>query len=173
MEVRDFFRLLLKLFGLYLFLANLFALPGYLPFLISDPGGILEVIGYVSIGLAMLCLFLYLVFTPDKIINALKLHKGFSESRIDFEKLDGAAILKLGVILISGILFVSNVPALLIDLYRLMNAKSPQYNGVPLSTHDYIGFVTRILNVLVAIVLITNIGSVTRFLLRKQQVPID
>jgi len=110
MTKRDFFRILIKVFGLYSLITVLFTtLPSNLSIIIYD----LEIAGiiYMLIILALIALiFLFLIRKPDAIIHLLKLDKGFDEERIYFEKLNAENIVKLAAIIIGGLLLIRNIP---------------------------------------------------------------
>jgi len=56
---------------------------------------------------------MFLIYKPDKIIDWLKLDKGFDDDRIDFQNFNNTNILKLAVIVIGGIMLIKNIPAFL------------------------------------------------------------
>lgn len=126
MTKRDFFIVLLKIFGLY-WLSNI--LFTFLPSSISviqyglDITSTLWLIFNVVLYLGLTYLFLV---KADKLSNFLKLEKGFDEERIDFGQLKLMALIKFAVILIGGYLFLFNLPYFLGDTFFAFYSKVPK-----------------------------------------------
>lgn len=110
MTNRDFFRLMIKLFGLYQFLLVVFTfLPTNLQLLFNN---FFSISSFVSIALlTFFTLGVYYLFikNPDVIINFFKLDKGFDQYKITVANLSSDTILQIGVVLIGGFLIVDNV----------------------------------------------------------------
>ncbi|MDQ3110867.1 MAG: hypothetical protein M3R17_13320 [Bacteroidota bacterium] len=119
---KDFFRLILKLFGLYALVICLFT---FLPGTITQLWGFGELTGLL-LGLCILAipvlLFLLLLFRHDIIIRWLRLDQGFDEERINFGDLSSANILKLGSIITGGFLIIDSIPLLLNDTLFIFKA---------------------------------------------------
>lgn len=110
MTNRDFFRLMIKLFGLYQFLLVVFTfLPTNLQLLFNN---FFSISSFVSIALlTFFTLGVYYLFikNPDVIINFFKLDRGFDQYKITVANLSSDTILQIGVVLIGGFLIVGNV----------------------------------------------------------------
>ena len=102
MTKRDFFIVLIKIFGLYSIISALFsALPSNIVFVIQN----IDFVGVLWIGLVVIFvigLFLLLLYKADKISDLLKLKNGFDEERIDFGGLKSIDILKFSILIIGG-----------------------------------------------------------------------
>ena len=95
MTKKDFFRIIIKVFGLYFLVTFLFSvLPSNIAFVLIDLGWF-EIIWLLAVVLIFALLFILLILKPDKIIGWLKLEKGFDEKRIQFEKFNSENIIKL------------------------------------------------------------------------------
>lgn len=122
MLLRDLFRLILKLFGIYALIISLFT---FLPkaFSISD----LEISSFIWIfvvSVIMLGFFLVIIFRSDAIIDLLELDQGFEEKEIHFGNVDSLTLIKLGIILAGGILVVDKFPEFIYQTFNLMKNQS-------------------------------------------------
>lgn len=118
MLLRDLFRLILKLLGLYALIISIFT---FLPkaFSIAE----FELSSYIWIFVVsaiMIGLFVLIVFRSDMIIDLLELDQGFEEKEINFGKVDKFTLIKLGIILAGGILVVTKLPEFLYQTFYLM-----------------------------------------------------
>jgi hypothetical protein len=172
MTKRDFFRLIIKIFGLYSIITTLFsALPNNISWAIwqIDLAGILWIIGTVTV---VVLLFILLIYKSDKIILWLKLDKGFDNDNIDFQNFNTENILKLAVIIIGGIVLLKNIPVFLshtIFAFKssfhtdLHNDQIIKYGELK----DYIFWFTSFLNIVIGYLMLTNYTYISRILKRK------
>ena len=110
MTNKDFFRLMIKLFGLYQFLLLIFTfLPSNLQLLFSDFFSIGSIISIILITLFILAVYYVFVKNPDLIINFFKLDRGFDKNEITVSNLNSDTILQIGMVLIGGFLIVDNL----------------------------------------------------------------
>ena len=109
MTNKDFFRLMIKLFGLYQFLLLIFtSLPRNLQLLFNDFFSISSIITLILITLFILAVYYVFVKKPDLIIDFFKLDKGFDNNEIAVCNLNSDTILQIGMVLIGGFLIVDN-----------------------------------------------------------------
>ena len=109
MTNKDFFRLMIKLFGLYQFLLLIFtSLPRNLQLLFNDFFSISSIITLILITLFILAVYYVFVKKPDLIIDFFKLDKGFDNNEIAVSNLNSDTILQIGMVLIGGFLVVDN-----------------------------------------------------------------
>ena len=110
MTNKDFFRLMIKLFGLYQFLLLIFTfLPSNLQLLFNDFFSIGSIISIILITLFILAVYYVFVKNPDIIINFFKLDRGFDKNEITVSNLNSDTILQIGMLLIGGFLIVDNL----------------------------------------------------------------
>ncbi len=110
MTNRDFFRLMIKLFGLYQFLLLIFTfLPSNLQLIFNDFFSMSSIISIVLITLFIIAVYYVFVKNPDLIINFFKLDRGFDKNEITVNNLNSDTILKIGMVLIGGFLIVDNL----------------------------------------------------------------
>lgn len=122
---RDFFRILIRIVGVYLFITLIF---GALPMLFS-----LDVdmfFGLVPLALSFVILYLFLRF-PDRVINFLGLDKGLDNDRIPIPKFNERKIILLAIFIIGGFLIVDNFARFIIELYYEIKEKISNSSGRP------------------------------------------
>ena len=163
MTKRDFFRLLIKIFTLYSVVISVFTLFPQLVLLNQMLDNI--EFGLVYLGSVLLVIFLSVIMVKftDRIIDFLKLDKGFDDENIIIGNIDTHSIFKFAIILIGGFMVVDNFPKLLMDF---LNEFKFRITSNPFQTHeiDYFWFGVRFLNILFGYVLITNCKSIAKFL---------
>ena len=95
MTYRDFFRVAIKLFTLFVLVNSLMSLFSYnlislVNYMSASPMLIIGALSIILIGL-----YILLIKNPDLIINLLNLDKGFDEEKIFTSKTSASTLLKL------------------------------------------------------------------------------
>jgi len=173
MTKQDFFRLLIKILGLYFIISILFSvIPSNISFVIGQ----IDIIGILWLILTILVvilLFMFLIYKPDKIIVWLKLDKGFDEDRIEFQNFNNTNILKLALIVIGGILLIKNIPAFLsYTLFAFKSSIGNELNNNMIkfgNLKDYINWGISFLNIIIGYLLIRNYNYFSRLLTDKNE----
>jgi len=161
MTKRDFFILVIKLFGLMSIVTSLFSvLPSNISFALMDIDAF-SLTWIIVAVLIVLGLFVLLVFKSDKVVGLLKLDKGFDEDRIEFGNLNSADIVKIGTFIIGGLLIIDNIPAF---LSHTLFAFKGSVVGQVYSTQDKFYWAVSGLNLVIGYLLITNYDFVARLL---------
>jgi hypothetical protein len=168
MTKKDFFRLVIKIFGLYSVISIIFSVfPSNIFMVLNDIDfvGILWIIGSLLIvGL----LFAFLIYKPDKIISWLKLDKGFDDDKIDFQNFNNTNIVKLAVIVIGGIMLIKNIPAFLSHTLFAFKSSAGGYDNIfTFTLKDYIYWATSFLNIIVGYLMLTNFNYISKILKDK------
>jgi len=174
MTKKDFFIILVKLFGLYLIINVLFlsSIPNSLVYIFNDFNYIIFLGTVASLGLIFTILLL-LLYKTDKIVLLLKLDKGFDDDRIDFGNIKIDAIVKLVVLVLSGLIIIDNiVPFLTYTLFAFKSAAPKAFDAPPdlfsfNRFHDYFDWAVTGISLLVGYLIFTNFRSISRFLLRN------
>jgi hypothetical protein len=169
MTKKDFFSLLIKIFGLYSLISFIFSvLPANFIFVIQyiDAAAIVWIILVITVTFLI---FLFLIYNPNRIVVWLKLDKGFDDDRIDFQKFNNANILKLAAIIIGGVLLIQNVPRFLsFTLFAFKSSNGNELNTVNFGgLRDYIHWGTSFLNILIGYLILTNYNFISRILKEK------
>ncbi|MGB5647259.1 MAG: hypothetical protein WBM55_09060 [Muriicola sp.] len=174
MTKRDFFRIIIRSFALYLLLLILF---NQLPTSISYIGIDFNLVGilYLSGSLILLILlFFALMRKSDAIIDFLKIDKGFDDERIDFGNLSQKQIIDFALILIGGFLFLDHLPEFLSFCY-LGFKKFVSSDGLNAAEGyhldeemDYFRWIISGMNLVLGYLIFTNYNKLSKLFLRSK-----
>lgn len=164
MTKRDFFRLIIKIFGLYSLVLSLFS---FIPqnfsnfYFMKDDFWYFFII--ISSILLLIALFVILLYKTDFIIDKLKLTKSFDDDHIIIGNLNTESLYKFSIILIGGFMITSSFPNLLMDL---INEFKLRISNHQISNHKSDNFLigVKFLNLLIGYLLVTNCKSISKFL---------
>jgi len=165
MTKKDFFILIIKLFGLYSIITALFiSIPQNISFAFAGFRGGFDI--YSSIYLAVILsfvigLFVVLIFKSHVIVRILKLEKGFDTDSMEPGKLTAIEIVKIATIIIGGFLIINNLPIF------IQQTLSAFYSEIQLQTTESINKWNWFINgsnILIGYLLITNLHFVTKLL---------
>ena len=172
MTKKDFFRLIIKLFGIYSIIFSLFSI---LPSSISMFYGSLLFGILVTSAIIVLAvsLFYFLIVKSDLVINLLKLDKGFDNDRIEIANFNSENIIKLAAILLGGFLLIQYIPIFLIAAFQalkihLSNSIDDQF--MTFNRHVTNSLVRGFINTLIGYFLITNYKWLSKVLDSKDTV---
>ena len=170
MTKRDFFRIIIKLFGLYSATLAIFSLlPTYIGYAINEFDLITVFLAIGSLIIIVL-LLIALIFGADKIINVLKLDKGYDEERIDFGNLKEINILKLAIIIMGGFLIIDNFPVFLNHCILHLkdqvsrNGNDGMLNAFTYEQVNYFQFAISAISILIGYLMITNYTNIAKWL---------
>jgi hypothetical protein len=173
MTKRDLFRLIIKIFGLYAVISTMFSVFPNNIFFVAGNTDLVGIVWLIVSLAVVLMLVLFLIYNPDKIIDWLHLDKDFDEERIDFQNFNTAAILKLAVVVIGGLLLIHNVPIFLSNTLfafktsvgsSLVSNNMIQYG----STRDYINWAVSFINIVIGYFMLTNYTFFSKILKEKE-----
>ncbi|WP_431125428.1 hypothetical protein [Flagellimonas flava] len=177
MTKRDFFRIIIRLFALYLLLLTIFNyIPtnvSYLTFELS----IWPVLIILGSAILMIVLFLFLLQKSDTVIDVLKLDKGFDDERIELGNLGSLEIVKIALIFIGGFMILDHLPEFLHYCYLGFKKEISATGLSPFEAPglaefwDYFRWFVSGVNLLVGYLILSNLGRLARFLvnLRAKQ----
>jgi hypothetical protein len=164
MTKRDFFRVLIKIFGLYSTVITIFSIvPQNISSLYFGDESTYIVLWVVTVLVIEVLLFLFLLLKTDYIINILKLDKGFDDEHINLGNLTNANIFKLSLIIIGGFLIIDYTPTLLFDIVNAFKSKST-FSSIEGNSVNYFDIVVGIINILIGYLFIANYKSIAQFL---------
>lgn len=175
MTKRDFFIVLIKVFGLYLIIVTVFSTLPYNIMLATGIGyvGVIWIIAAILIVAGLLFL---LLTQAGRISDILNLEKGFDEERIDFSGLKNLDLIKFVLLLIGGFLFLENLPVFLSDTLLIFKAFVPKgfdsaYENQGTLRYDrledYTHWISSGFNLLVGYLLISNFKKISQYLHEK------
>lgn len=116
MGVRNFWTVLLKILGIWLVIdgfttvSQFISAFSYIGSFNSNWWNTLYVTGllFLTIGVYIFVLWLF-VFKTSWLIDKLKLEKGFTEEKIEFD-INSSSIIKIATIVIGGLIFIDSLP---------------------------------------------------------------
>lgn len=177
MTKRDFFRIVIRLFALYLLLLTVFNfIPTNVSYLTYDFTFYPILIILVS-AVLMILLFILLLRKSDTVIDVLKLDKAFDDERIEFGNLRSLEIVKIALIFIGGFMILDHLPEFLHYCYLgfkkdISSTGLSPFEAPGLSEYwDYFRWFVSGVNLLVGYLIISNLGKLSEFLvnLRTKQ----
>lgn len=166
MTKRDFFIVLVKVFGLYSAVTAIFSgLPSNIMFGMRGEIEISVYLWVVAVTVFVAGLFWLLTLKADKLVDLLKLDKGFSDNRIELGNIKSEDIIKLGIFVIGGLLIIKSVPGLLSQIFWSFKG---EVIGQEFTAKDRFNLGVSGLNVLLGILLFTNYNIVARQFNKKK-----
>lgn len=165
MTKKDFFILIIKLFGLYSVISSLFSvLPANISFLLMDLDmyGLAWIIGITTIVLG---LFVLLIFKSENIVKLLKLENGFDTDNIDLNNLKTSDLIKLSVFIIGGLLILNNIPSFISHSIFAFRGEKAGFNMTP---RDNIYWATSAISIITGYILLTNYSAISDLFDRKK-----
>lgn len=155
MTKKDFFLLTIKLFGMFSLVTSIFSvIPNNILFALMDVD-IVSIIWITMTAAAIGSLFVLLVFKADKVVQMLKLDKGFDDNRIELGNLKSTDIIKIGTFIIGGLLILNNIPGFLSHALLAFKGKNL---GVEYKPEDKFNWAVSGINLIIGYLLLTNYG---------------
>jgi hypothetical protein len=164
MTKRDFFKIMIKLFGLYSLVITLFSVVPQIITSITFARESYEILLWTLGSVVIVFLFfLFILSNADGIIDKLKLDKGFDEERIELGNLNNESIFKFAIILIGCFLITDNISWFLnLSLTAFRNKALP--SEYLYQKNDYSNWIVCFLNLVIGCLLIANYRGIARFL---------
>lgn len=167
MQIKTFWKILIKIIGLWILLSCVSLIPKFFSTLSFTNGDlntkslmILWAVLLVAIIVYILVIRLFL-FKTDWLIEKLKLEKNFTEDRIDLN-IKTITLLTIAIIVTGGLILVESLPSFgsgLIDYYEQKNALN-EY-------HDTSWLVYHFIKIILAYLLLTNAKKLASFIEKK------
>jgi len=170
MTKTDFFRIVIKLFGVYVSIFLLFSF---------IPSNLFSILLYNSFepflySIISVCLVIglmwVLIFKTDSIIKVLKLNQGFDDENIELGNLNTESIIKIGLIIIGGFLIIDSFPTFITNtFYSFKNSIKSNTLDQLLETFnpykvDYFSWITSGLKIILGYLMLTNMKRITSWL---------
>ena len=175
MTKRDFFRVIIKLFGLYTIIVTVFnVLPTHVQMVAFDYLDPFVILWALLVLIVTVLIFVWLIFKTDKLIDWLRLDRGFDDERINFESFNGVNIVKFAAIIIGGFLILDHFPLFLNHSYYALK-KAMIEKGVSSDLDsilydrpiDYFNWAISAINMVIGYVLLTNYHIIANWLTRN------
>lgn len=170
MTKRDFFRIIIRLFALYLLLLVIFNfIPSNISYLTYDRS-IWPILIILGSAVLMILLFIFLLQKSDSVIDVLKLDKGFDDDRIEFGNLGSLEIVKIALIFIGGFMILDHLPEFLHYCYLGFKKEISATGLSPFEAPGLVGFWDYFrwfisgINLLFGYLILSNLARLARFL---------
>lgn len=171
MTKKDFFRIVLRILGLYFLAMVVFNyLPSIVVFFHSLP--FLSLILAIVVVSLFAYIFLLLILKPDPVIRIFKLDKGFDDDALSAKRIEFVNLLKIAIIATGLFLIISHLPTFLTHLLFLLKLVVKNRNEITDHVEsalltDYISWGIKILSLIVGYLMITNYSAIARFIIKK------
>ncbi|MBW8242447.1 hypothetical protein K1F50_06505 [Muricauda oceani] len=173
MSKTDFFRIIIKMFGLYCFIEALFQFTPNLSVSWGFDSARL-VISLISLLSTLIVAYL-LLFQTNRLIKFLRLGKGYDSEHIETKDLNKKGLFNLGLIMIGLLMIVDNIAQFLNFCY-LAFKKQVSSNGLDeiegamlYQQLDYNWWIISGLNVLFGIIILINYKQISKLLIGKEK----
>jgi hypothetical protein len=166
MTKRDFFRVIIKLFGSYSLILSLFTfLPGSISYLSASPD-MTGILWLITIIILTCLVYVFLIRKVDKFIDFLKLDKGFDDELMHIGNLSEHKIIMLGSIIVGGFLLIDNIPAFI--GYALETFRSEALSETMTPRLGFKWF-TSFVNIIIGYLLINNYDWIAKKLIKREE----
>jgi hypothetical protein len=170
MTKKDFFRIIIKLFGLYWFISSLFSAGQFYYLFFTSVLTVTSLLMTLLLFLVVLVMLYMLIVKTDFLIDFLKLNSGFDEDRIEFENFGLDNILKLGIITIGGMLILDNIALFLNQLYLSLKIHMTYVSSIiNLNGYSIYYWAVSFAKIILGYLLLTNYPAISKFLLKITQ----
>jgi hypothetical protein len=178
---RSLFIVVVRIFGLFFLKEIITQIPytvsstiSYFSFASSETYNTLSVLIVSLLALAFyVFLAVGLIFQAEKIVDRLKLDKGFSEEHFSFETntnkqvaLPMADILQIALIVIAGVILIFEIPEFCRQIYNLINENKYLPNGA--AQKSIANCIMSVAKVLIALLLLGERQSIIKFMLNTK-----
>jgi len=168
MSKKDFFIVVIKLFGLYsLVQVVFFYIPSTFETFFMDFSDPVYLVYSMVVLLLVILLMVFLLFKAEVIYKALKLGKDFDTEEIQMGNLSEKSIVMLASILFGAYLIVTDFP---IFLNNTLYAVKSQNIRIPFDSKDRFFWIVGLIRVFIGLFLVTNYKLVHKLLAGKSAI---
>jgi hypothetical protein len=169
MTKKDFFRIIIKIFALYIFISTLFYfIPEYFRILqySSDDN---EMMFIILINILILFLSFVLIKQTDVVIRLFSLEKGFDDDQIIIGDLSMRKIISFAVIIIGFVLIVNNLSMFLHQVFFAFKKLIPSGNHRSVllqleESFDLFNLIYSSVSILIGYLLLSNYDIISKYL---------
>jgi hypothetical protein len=173
MTKKDFFRVIIKLFGLYLLISSIY----YFFYQIITTYSIIniendEIYWIVGAFLLILVFFISLLFFTDMYIDLFKLDKGFDDQQIILGDFDLEKLVQFSLLLTGLIMITNNLPQLINETLLAFKHRV-SHNNIEIKEYyrqvSNFRWVSSGLYIIIGYILINNFASIGKFFIKKKK----
>ena len=170
MTKRDFFRLVIKIFGLFWLISTVFqVVPSNLGYIIESAE--VSSVAWVLFSAAVVFIvFYWLIMRADFVIDLMNLDKGFDNDQMEMVNFTPKSIARLAMIIIGGIMIVDHIPTFLM---HILYALEEDITGYALRPEGNFYWAISGINVVVGFLLIRNSSWIEKLLVKTREVKSD
>jgi hypothetical protein len=168
MTKRDFFIVLIRVFALFLLLSTFFGVvPSLLPY--SYSGSLWYFAITVLVTFAVLVgIFVVLLQHTGKVVDRLKLAKGYDDDRIELGNPNKVMLIRLAILFGGTYLIVDRLPFALLGIFAIFRKNINSYEAISFDAPaDNTRLLLNILSIVMGYLLIANNGKLANWMERK------
>ncbi len=174
MTPRSFFTILIKILGIYLILDSITVIPQFISSLFSIGLGFDKSIETIALYSFLLILTVgiyyiilkYCVFKTDRIIDKLKLDKGFVEETFELN-IHRSTVLSIAVIVIGGLIFVDSLPTFCKEVFDFIGQKQ---QSIPFGQNPASGWmIFYLVKILIGYYMVNNHRQIVNFIEKQRK----
>ena len=170
MSAKQFFNIVLKIFGLFFLREILNTVPQLITaiLMVFKPEEFLEGLVIFFSGCIVLAFYIVLtyqlIFKTPRIVNRLKLDRDFNDQVFEF-KVPKADVLTISLIVIAGIILVNQIPYLIKEIFEVVQVKRFSLGENKI---DYSYIIIAIVKIIIAALFIGERVRIVDFILTRQ-----
>lgn len=166
MEIKDFFKLTLKLIAIFYGIDAIYNIAGLMQyFALSFQYSYISIIWVIGSSL-LIVLTYYLIFVKsDWLIRVLKIDQGFEGKKVHFGNLTSNEILKIGLIIFGLFMIVWGLPNFVTNLfYAFKYSAGPQFaDNQTAVQHDYFEMTQSGIYIVLGYLMVSNYKNIARW----------
>ena len=169
MTKRDLFRVLIKLLGLFYLTQAALLAPSTLAYSTYYGNLDLDTIIPIAFTIITLIVFTLIIMYADKVIDLLRLDKGYDDTKIVLGSLSSFGLLKLGIIIIGCYLVIDNASSILYNLYYIFKeqvAENAHYREMP--RIDLTSFSINLITFIIGYLMMTQFTFIAKWFLKEE-----
>jgi hypothetical protein len=171
MNLKDFWTIFLKIFGLYLIWETLILLPAFLSSFILIARMDVASFFTASSAIAFIILFFifivrYCIFRTEKIIEKLRLEKGFTIENLEI-KANRSSLLSIAIIVLGGLMLADALPSMAYNLFYYFQ-HSNSYGGFK-DNHASPYVISNLLKMVLGYLMVTESQLIINFIEKKRK----
>jgi signal transduction histidine kinase len=171
MTLTTFWKIFLKIFALYLIWQILVFVPSLISTITYSNGQDSKSIFYIVTFFVFIGLFFYFIidyclFQTDKVINKLRLTKGFTDEKLEIN-IHRSSLLTIAVIVLGGLMLANSLPSLISNMlfYVERNDASTKFRDNPATRYVIVDF----LKVVIGYFMLADSRLIVNFIERKRK----
>lgn len=169
MEIRTFWRIIIKGIGLWFLINTLFIIPELIInlSLIDNQVGWNNSLSSLIFNILLFLIYIFFIrmflFKSEWIIDTLKLEEHFTQKKIDIE-ISYETVLKIIIILIGALIFVEGLPNIARKMYQFLQQKELFRNY-----SDTTGLIYYFFKTLIGFLIMTNSKHIEKYINKETQ----